>query len=401
MASIDNFNDHCWRDVIPEADLELYSGWRRETFVGARPALLAIDLYELVYRGGPHSPRDRADEAPFGRRAARRHLDLLLHPGYPSPQPAAGRRVDAPPSLRSVRRLRHLSRISPRAFRCRHLQAARQHLSGHAAVLASVAARGAKPDRVRREHVGLRARQRGGRVLQRLSRLPGRGMHLRSRRADAQGQPVRPASQIRRRHACRRGRDASRRHAPSPRRGMRRAAAIDAPSRAGLNRAWATVSAWALCALPLLLLAAPARAQTEPVSFAGRQIKLMIGYSPTGYGYDTYSRLIARHLGKYLPGNPAIIPQNRPGAGSLNLANYLYYAAAKDGTEIAMIGRGVAMEPLIGATQTKFDSRSFVWLGSMNNEVSGFFIRHGAPAANLQDILAGTALTVGSTGAGG
>ena len=56
MASIDNFNDHCWRDVIPEADLELYSGWRRETFVGARPALLAIDLYELVYRGGPHSP---------------------------------------------------------------------------------------------------------------------------------------------------------------------------------------------------------------------------------------------------------------------------------------------------------------------------------------------------------
>jgi len=182
---------------------------------------------------------------------------------------------------------------------------------------------------------------------------------------------------------------------------MRRAAAIDAPPRAGLNRVLATVSAWALCALPLLLLAAPARAQTEPVSFAGRQIKLMIGYSPTGYGYDTYSRLIARHLGKYLPGNPAIIPKNRPGAGSLNLANYLYYAAAKDGTEIAMIGRGVAMEPLIGATPTKFDARSFVWLGSMNNEVSGFFIRQGAPAANLQEILAGTALTVGSTGAGG
>src|ERR1700751_4396291 len=56
MASIDNFNDHCWRDVIPEADLELYAGWRRETFVGARPALLAIDLSDLVSRGGPHSP---------------------------------------------------------------------------------------------------------------------------------------------------------------------------------------------------------------------------------------------------------------------------------------------------------------------------------------------------------
>jgi tripartite-type tricarboxylate transporter receptor subunit TctC len=155
------------------------------------------------------------------------------------------------------------------------------------------------------------------------------------------------------------------------------------------------------CIWLLLLLAVASHAQSEPVSFAGKQIKLMIGYSPTGYGYDTYGRLIARHLGKYLPGNPAIIPQNRPGAGSLNLANYLFNAAARDGTEIAIVGRGVAMEPLIGAAQTKFDSRNFVWLGSMNNEVSGFFVRQGAPAANLQEILAGARLTVGSTGAGG
>jgi hypothetical protein len=62
----------------------------------------------------------------------------------------------------------------------------------------------------------------------------------------------------------------------------------------------------------LALLVAAAQVQSEPVSFAGKQIKLMIGYSPTGYGYDTYGRLIARHLGKYLAGNPAIIPQNRP-----------------------------------------------------------------------------------------
>ena len=56
MASVEKFNDHCWKDVIPEADLRLYAGWRRETFVGPRPALLAIDLYDLVYRGGPHPP---------------------------------------------------------------------------------------------------------------------------------------------------------------------------------------------------------------------------------------------------------------------------------------------------------------------------------------------------------
>jgi maleamate amidohydrolase len=56
MASIDKFNDHCWQDVIPTADLQLYAGWQRETFVGPCPALLAIDLYDLVYRGGPHPP---------------------------------------------------------------------------------------------------------------------------------------------------------------------------------------------------------------------------------------------------------------------------------------------------------------------------------------------------------
>jgi len=64
MASIDKFNDHCWKDVIPEADLQLYAGWRRETFVGPRPALLAIDLYDLVYRGGARPPLELNDRYP-------------------------------------------------------------------------------------------------------------------------------------------------------------------------------------------------------------------------------------------------------------------------------------------------------------------------------------------------
>ncbi|MEA2988129.1 MAG: hypothetical protein QOG83_840 [Alphaproteobacteria bacterium] len=159
-----------------------------------------------------------------------------------------------------------------------------------------------------------------------------------------------------------------------------------------------------LCASLLsAALAAGAQAQTEPVSFAGKQVKILIGFSPTGFGYDTYGRLLARHLGKYLPGSPQVVPQNRPGAGSLNLANYLYNAAPRDGTEIAIVGRGVAMEPLLGgnASQAKFDSTRFHWLGSMNNEVSGFYIRQPGPAATLQEILAGKALQVGSTGAGG
>ena len=170
------------------------------------------------------------------------------------------------------------------------------------------------------------------------------------------------------------------------------------PTAAGLQRF--------LCALPLAVaLALPAQAQGagDPISFAGKQIKILIGFSPTGFGYDTYGRLLARHLGKYLPGNPAIVPQNRPGAGSLNLANYLYNAAPRDGTEIAIVGRGVATEPLLAgaASQGKFDASKFAWLGSMNNEVSGFFIRQPAPATTLKDVLSGTPLQVGSTGAGG
>src|SRR5258706_3480342 len=143
-------------------------------------------------------------------------------------------------------------------------------------------------------------------------------------------------------------------------------------------------------------------AQTE-VSFAGKQVRCLIGYSPTGFGYDTYGRLLARHLGKYLPGNPTIVPQNRPGAGSLNLANYAFNAAPKDGTEIALVGRGVAMEPLLGgsASQARFDSTKFAWIGSMNNEVSGFFIRQPGPAKTLAEAMKGTSLQVGSTGVGG
>lgn len=143
--------------------------------------------------------------------------------------------------------------------------------------------------------------------------------------------------------------------------------------------------------------------QAEKASFAGRQIRLLIGFSPTSYGYDTYGRLLAKYLGKYLPGNPTIVPQNRPGAGSLNLMSYMARAAPRDGSEIAIVGRGAAMEPILDAQMgsPKFDATKFAWLGSMNNEVGGFFVHEPGPASTFQDILNGAVLRVGSTGAGG
>src|SRR5262245_10270968 len=75
-----------------------------------------------------------------------------------------------------------------------------------------------------------------------------------------------------------------------------------------------------------------------PVSFAGKKISVMIGFSPVGVGYDTYGRVLARHMGRHLPGNPSMVPENKPGAGSISLANFVYNAAPKDGTVIALIG---------------------------------------------------------------
>jgi len=148
---------------------------------------------------------------------------------------------------------------------------------------------------------------------------------------------------------------------------------------------------------------AQAQADGPPVSFAGKQIRLFVGFSPTGFGYDTYGRLLARHLASYLPGRPSVLVLNKPGAGSLNLANYIYNVAPRDGTEIAIVGRGVAADPMLNgnASNAMFDPTRFTWLGSMNNEVSGFYIRQPGPAATLEDILAGRNLKVGATGAGG
>lgn len=156
-----------------------------------------------------------------------------------------------------------------------------------------------------------------------------------------------------------------------------------------------------LLGLLSLLIAEPASAQPA-VSFAGKKISVAIGFSPTGVGYDTYGRLLARYMPKYLPGNPNMVPENKPGAGSMTLANYMFNSAARDGTEIALIGRGVAMDPLlVGPTSpAKFDARKFSWIGSLNNEVAGFFIRSGSPVHNVQELLTGTPIQVGSAGAG-
>src|SRR3569832_111668 len=110
----------------------------------------------------------------------------------------------------------------------------------------------------------------------------------------------------------------------------------------------------AVCGLLMFLAAEqPARAQSVSDFYRGRIVTLLVGYS-TGGGYDTYARILARHMGRHIPGNPTIVVQNAPGAGSMRAANMLYNVAPKDGTAFGMFGRGIALEPLIGTSPAQF-----------------------------------------------
>lgn len=153
-----------------------------------------------------------------------------------------------------------------------------------------------------------------------------------------------------------------------------------------------------LALLAGLLTAAPATADAVSDFYDGKQIKLLIGYSAGG-GYDTYARMLARHMGKHIPGNPTIVPQNMPGAGSLKLANYIYNVAPKDGTVFGTIGRGIPMDPMLGGKGAQFKADNFTWLGSLNNEVSICASWHTSKVKTVKDLKT-TQLIVGGTGAG-
>jgi len=118
--------------------------------------------------------------------------------------------------------------------------------------------------------------------------------------------------------------------------------------------------------------------------YKGRSISLVIGYS-AGSGYDLYARLLGRFIGKYIPGNPGVIAQNMPGAGSLKAALYMHNVAVKDGSVIATVGRSVPLEPLLGEAQ--FDARSFTWLGSIASNSSLCVTWHSSAIKTWQDAL--------------
>ena len=121
------------------------------------------------------------------------------------------------------------------------------------------------------------------------------------------------------------------------------------------------------CVVAALTLAAPARAQSVEDFYRGKTVTILIGFSAGG-GYDLYARLLARHLGKHIPGNPTVVAQNMPGAGSLKAALNVYSVVAKDGLTLATVSRSVVTDPLL--IGSAIDPVKLSWLGTITSETS-------------------------------
>jgi len=154
-----------------------------------------------------------------------------------------------------------------------------------------------------------------------------------------------------------------------------------------------------------LTLAVPTRADPVADFYRGRTLTLVVGYGPSG-GYDLFGRMMARHLGRHIPGNPSIVVQNMPGAGSLRATNWLYAVAPRDGTVLGIIARDMPMLAILGINRAAtFDPRRFTWLGSASDfsrDAYLLMVRADAPAHTIEDArrAGGPPLVLGGTAVG-
>jgi tripartite-type tricarboxylate transporter receptor subunit TctC len=143
---------------------------------------------------------------------------------------------------------------------------------------------------------------------------------------------------------------------------------------------------WAAIAAVLVLAATAARADPVADFYRGKTIRIVVGFG-SGGGYDVYARVLSRHLGRHIPGNPNVVVQNMPGAGGLRAANFIYAAAPKDGTTIGTFSRDMPLLAVLGTNSgVQFDPRKFTWLGSSSSFADDAYVlivRADAPATSI------------------
>jgi tripartite-type tricarboxylate transporter receptor subunit TctC len=174
--------------------------------------------------------------------------------------------------------------------------------------------------------------------------------------------------------------------------------AADSAERIRMNIRKRLVSV-SLAAAGMMVLAGPNAATADPVAdfYQGKRITMGVGSEPGG-GYDAYARLVTRHIGRLIPGNPSFVVQNMPGGGGLRVTNHLYNVAPKDGTAMATVQRALLTSPLLEGRklQLQFDPMKFNWIGSLNSETGLIVVWHTAPHKTMEDLFK-TELLVGSS----
>ena len=189
------------------------------------------------------------------------------------------------------------------------------------------------------------------------------------------------------------------RPAAKPRASCRPHAALSRrPAGAGVTAAVRRMFIAAL-ATAATVIPAPAEAQDTNSFFAGKTVRIVVGFSAGG-GYDIYARELSRYLGRHIPGHPLVVVQNMAGAGSLKAVNFLFNAAPRDGTMLATFSRGIVFEPLVGRLDgALFEAPKFNWIGSISDEVSVCAINASRGITTWQDMLT-TKTLIGASGAG-
>ena len=136
----------------------------------------------------------------------------------------------------------------------------------------------------------------------------------------------------------------------------------------------------------LAVMAAPLRAETSEDFYKGKQIRIITG-AAAGDGYDLWSRMLARHMGRHIPGNPTMVVQNMPGAGSIRAANQLYNVVKKDGTFIGMVDQAIYLNQILGTPELKADATKFTWIGRILSNSAVLFAASSAPVKKAQDLF--------------
>jgi tripartite-type tricarboxylate transporter receptor subunit TctC len=144
---------------------------------------------------------------------------------------------------------------------------------------------------------------------------------------------------------------------------------------------------------------APATADEVADFYKGKSVNIVVGHEPAT-GFDVYARVLARHLGRHIPGNPNIVVQNMTGASGLTAANWLYNVAPKDGTVMATFVHTIPFEPLMGNAAARFEPAKFAWIGNMEESVAICGISKAAGIAKFEEMLKKETIW-GATGATG